>query len=61
MSTPTESEILIRFIESVRVAAECARQFGHSRKDSRWLKVNRQLEATIEICGEMARRRISAS
>ncbi len=59
MSDLKETEILIRFVDSIKTAEGTARQFAHSRKDMRWIKVAGLL-ANIQIkCAELARRGIN--
>lgn len=50
----SEPEMLVRFVDGLKVAAGSAHQLAHAQENPNWLKVRDLLEALIESGQKMA-------
>jgi hypothetical protein len=50
----SEPEMLVRFVDGLKVAAGSAHQLAHAQENTNWLKVRDMLEALIESGQKMA-------
>lgn len=50
----SEPEMLVRFVDGLKVAAGSAHQLAHSQENPNWLKVRDMLENLIESGQKMA-------